>query len=93
MTERERFYYHENREIARDRQGGKCKHCAKPGNHTAHRVIRSKINTRKYGLSIINHHINLHWVCSLRCNSKSIAHGLEIDEIIAQVRAALGVDE
>ena len=88
MTERERFFYSENRQIVRNRSGGACVHCGKSGDQAAHKVISSKRNIRNYGLRILNHHLNLDWTCA-KCNQKSIVHGLEVNALIEEIREAL----
>lgn len=52
--------------------GGCCQVCGArlscPG-QLAHRIAKSKMNIKKYGLDIIDSSANLVLVCGLRCNS------------------------
>ena len=54
-------------------QTGLCLVCRKPLSmgtpQLAHIICKSKANIKRYGIDIIDHHLNLALVCSLECNS------------------------
>ena len=51
----------------------------------AHRVPKSKANLRKYGATRVHHERNLAPVCSLKCNSAVIVHGIAETELMASI--------
>ncbi|WP_147613040.1 hypothetical protein [Treponema pectinovorum] len=69
MTETEK----EQRRYALAVSGGVCEVCKKPlldgQAQGAHRIGNTKMNRIKYGDFVIDHRLNLGYVCSLKCNA------------------------
>ena len=94
MTDRERFNLAETRVRLMLRAGGQCEICGKPIGTTtlqlAHRIPQTKVYLRMYGKKVIHHDRNLKAVCGLECNSKALAHGLEIQRIANEIHELQG---
>ncbi len=69
MTEKQK----EQRQYALATSGGVCEVCNKPLKdgqmQGAHRIGNTKLNRAKYGDFVIDHKLNLGYVCSLKCNA------------------------
>ena len=63
-------YHKQQAEIRYNLDNYVCVVCGAPGIQIAHRISRTKINLKKYGEQIINHHLNMAVVCGLECNQK-----------------------
>lgn len=60
----------EQRRTALYRSGGVCEVCGKVLTvmQGAHRIANTKSNRAKFGSLVIDHHLNIAIVCSLKCN-------------------------
>ena len=93
MTDRERFQLMELREKKAKEAVYQCSVCGKPIDQfnlqLAHKIIKSKINLKKYGKELIHHEDNLEAVCSLPCNSAVIVNYNEEKELVDAIRAKI----
>ncbi|NVP22702.1 HNH endonuclease [Treponema phagedenis] len=75
-----------------NRDGFKCTVCGKKIDWTtgqmAHRIPKTKLNIKKYGIGIIDHAFNLRTTCSLKCNSAVLIDNnpAEKEQLIEAIR-------
>lgn len=96
MRERTAFEIEELKMQKNVEQNGKCPVCGRYLTYgrpqLAHRIPQTKEMIAKYGDSVIHHHRNMVYVCSLKCNSSvnlGNGHQAERDELVREIQEDL----